>query len=251
MRAPPKIVTIGTPAYGPITSGYTTSLAASVSLFQNYGIELHAIILNGHSVIQMARNRVLREFLKTKSEMLVWIDSDISWAPTDLLKLCLHDEHIVGATYRKKLAHTTEFTVQLKRGNLDPDERGLLEVDRIGTGFLRVTREAMERLVEDSNHLDLKLKANPQHTVGGSGKYQDSQTDYIHNVFEVGIYNGEFLSEDFIFCEKLKEKQYQIMMDTKIDLGHEGSYVYRGSISHFLNYIKEEEAKSDGKNKVD
>jgi hypothetical protein len=41
------------------------------------------------------------------------------------------------------------------------------------------------------------------------------------------------------------------MMDTKIDLGHEGSYVYRGSISHFLNYIKEEEAKADGKDKVD
>ena len=247
----PKIVTIGTPAYGPITSGYTTSLAASVSLFQRYGLELHAIVLNGHSVIQMARNRVLREFLKTDSEMLVWIDSDISWDPMDLLKLCLHDEEVVGATYRKKVATTTEFTVQLKRGNLDADDRGLLEVDRIGTGFLRVTRKALEDLTKDCNHLDLHNKANETHTIGGSGKYQDSQTEFIHNVFEVGIYKGEFLSEDYIFCEKLKEKGYKIMMDTKIDLGHEGPYTYRGSISHFLKYIKEEEAKAGGKDKVD
>lgn len=239
----PKIVTIGTPAYGPITSGYTTSLAASVSLFQRYDLELHVIILNGHSVIQMARNRVLREFLKTDSEMLVWIDSDISWNPMDLLKLCLHDEDVVGATYRKKLATATEFTVQLQRGNLDPDKRGLLEVDRIGTGFLRVTRKALEDLTEDCNHIDLYNKADKNHTIGGSGKYQDSQTEFIYNVFEVGIYKGEFLSEDFIFCEKLKEKGYKIMMDTKIDLGHEGSYIYRGSISHFLKYIKEEDAK--------
>ena len=243
----PKIVTIGTPAYGPITSGYTTSLAASVSLFQKYDLELHVIILNGHSVIQMARNRVLREFLKTDSEMLVWIDSDISWNPMDLLKLCLHDEDVVGATYRKKLATATEFTVQLQRGNLDPDKRGLLEVDRIGTGFLRVTRKALEDLTKDCNHLDLYNKADETHTIGGSGKYQDSQTEFIYNVFEVGIYKGEFLSEDFIFCEKLKEKGYKIMMDTKIDLGHEGSYIYRGSISHFLEYIKKEDAEPKSK----
>jgi hypothetical protein len=248
----PKIVTIGTPAYGgQVTSGFATELAASVSLFQSYNMELHCILLTGHSVIQMARNRVLREFLKTDSEMLVWIDSDISWNPMDLLKLCLHDEEVVGATYRKKVATTTEFTVQLKRGNLDPDKRGLLEVDRIGTGFLRVTRKALEDLTKDCNHLDLHNKANETHTIGGSGKYQDSQTDYIHNVFEVGIYKGEFLSEDFIFCEKLKEKGYKIMMDTKIDLGHEGPYTFRGSISHFLNYLKETDAQPDGKDKVD
>jgi hypothetical protein len=244
----PKIGTIGTPCYGgQVTSGFATGLAASVSLFQNYNMELHCILLTGHSVIQMARNRVLREFLKTKSEMLVWIDADISWNPMDLLKLCLHEEDVVGATYRKKLATTTEFTVQLKRGNLDPDKRGLLEVDRIGTGFLRVTRKALEALTEDCNHLDLYNKADKNNTIGGSGKYQDSQTDYIHNVFEVGIFKGEFLSEDFIFCEKLKDKGYKIMMDTKIDLGHEGSYIYRGSISHFLEYIKKEDAEPKSK----
>ena len=41
------------------------------------------------------------------------------------------------------------------------------------------------------------------------------------------------------------------MLDTKIDLGHDGSFTYRGSMSHYLNYRKEELAKADGKDKVD
>jgi len=247
----PKTVTIGTPAYGGnVTSGYATSLAASVSLFQSHGIDLQAIVLTNHSVIQMARNRVLREFLKSDSEMLVWIDSDIQWNPLDLLKLCLHDEDVVAGTYRKKNPATTEFTVQLIRGNLDPDNRGLLEVDRVGTGFLRVTRQALEKLVEGSDELSGN-EPSSQITVGSSPKYQDSGTGFVYNVFEVGVYKGEFLSEDYLFCEKLKEKGYKIMLDTKINLGHEGTYTYRGMISHFLEYLKEEDAKPKSEDKVD
>jgi hypothetical protein len=239
----PKVVTIGTPAYGGnVTSGYATSLAASVSLFQSHGIDLQAIVLTNHSVIQMARNRVFREFLKTDSEMLVWIDSDIQWNPLDLLKLCLHDEDVVGGTYRKKNPATTEFTVQLIRGNLDPDDRGLLEIDRIGTGFLRVTREALEKLIENSEEVSVDVNSK-RIDIGAVTKYQDSGAGFLYNVFEVGVYKGEFLSEDYLFCEKLKEKGYKIMLDTKINLGHEGTYTYRGMVSNFLEYLKEEETK--------
>jgi hypothetical protein len=88
----------------------------------------------------------------------------------------------------------------------------------------------------------------------------------IKNLFESGIKNGEMLSEDFFFCAKLRERGYKIMLDTKIDLGHDGSFTYRGSLSHYLNFLKEEKAKaespyldflkeqkdiSDGKDKVD
>jgi len=56
------------------------------------------------------------------------------------------------------------------------------------------------------------------------------------------------------------------MLDTKIDLGHDGSFTYHGSMSHYLNFLKEEKAKTessyldflkeqkdkaDGKDKVD
>jgi hypothetical protein len=34
------------------------------------------------------------------------------------------------------------------------------------------------------------------------------------------------------------------MLDTNIDLGHDGSFTYRGSMSHYLNFLKEEAEKA-------
>jgi hypothetical protein len=247
----PKAVTIGTPAYGGhVTVGYAKSLAASVALFQSYGIKLNAILLTGSSVIQMARNKVLSEFLKSDSDMLVWIDADILWNANDLLKLCLHDEEVVAATYRKKIPTSTQFTVQLIRGKLDPDERGLLEVDRVGTGFMRVTREALKDLVSEADKLTVNSD-DKTISVGKTTKYSDEDYKFVYNVFEIGVYKGEFLSEDYLFCEKLKEKGYKIMLDTKIVLGHEGTHVFHGEMEHFLKYIKEVDEKPKSENKVD
>jgi hypothetical protein len=186
------------------------------------------MLLAHHSVIQMARNRLLAEAIKLDVDDIVWIDSDISWDPMDLMKLCLHEEDVVGATYRKKMPESTHFTLMLIKGNETPDWRGLVEVSRLGTGFLRMTKKAMKELFESSV------------------EYIDSKGASVRNVFEVGLLDGEFLSEDFFVCEKLKKLGYKIMLDSKINLGHEGNFVYRGDVQHFLGWIKD-----GSKDKVD
>ena len=213
-------VIIATPCYGGVSADFASSLAASVGLFMAHGIELLPVLLPNHSVIRTARNRLLVEAIKLEADDIVWVDSDISWAPMDLLKLCLHEEDVVGATYRKKMPESTHFTLMLIKGNESPDWRGLVEVSRLGTGFLRMSKKAMKDLSDSSI------------------EYTDAQNILIRNVFEIGLFNGEFLSEDFFVCEKLKKLGYKIMLDSKINLGHEGSYIYRGDVPHFLNWIK-------------
>ena len=142
-----KIV-IATPCYGGVTAHYANSLAASVNVFLSHGITLFPMLLSHQSVIQMARNRLLAEAVKLDVDDIVWIDSDISWEPMDLLKLCLHEEDVVGATYRKKMPESTHFTLMLIKGNETPDWRGLLEISRLGTGFLRMSKKAMRELYD-------------------------------------------------------------------------------------------------------
>lgn len=214
-------IAIGTPCYGGVTANYANSLAASVSLFAKYNINLFPILLSHQSVIQMARNRMLKEVIISDADDLVWVDSDIGWKPEDLLKLCLHEEDVVGATYRKKLPDTTHFTLVLFKDKQTPDGRGLLEVSRLGTGFFRMSKKAMLEVCSTASEY-----------------LEESGT--IKNVFEVGVRKGEFLSEDFFLCEKLKDLGYKIMLDTKIDLTHEGTFSYRGSISHYLESIKKD-----------
>jgi GT2 family glycosyltransferase len=214
-----KIV-IATPCYGGVSADFANSLAASVNVFLSHGIHLFPMLLAHHSVIQMARNRLLAEAIKLDVDDIVWIDSDISWDPMDLMKLCLHEEDVVGATYRKKMPESTHFTLMLIKGNETPDWRGLVEVSRLGTGFLRMTKKTMKELFESSV------------------EYIDSKGASVRNVFEVGLLDGEFLSEDFFVCEKLKKLGYKIMLDSKINLGHEGNFTYRGDVPHFLEWIK-------------
>jgi len=40
------------------------------------------------------------------------------------------------------------------------------------------------------------------------------------------IYKGEYLSEDFSFCQRAIEKGYEIYAEPRIFLGHEGTYFF-------------------------
>jgi len=234
-----KGIVVATPAYGgQLTVNYVNSLIRSQVLFQQYGIQIHVMFLCNHSLITMARNRIVAEIFRQDKhdwDSIVWIDADISWQPEDLLKLALHDEDVVCGTYRKKIHEACHFTIKLIPGKETPDERGLIEVEATGTGFLRVSRNAMQDLLASE-----KMSYTEKLTHADSTPVMME----IKNLFESGNKNGEMLSEDFFFCSKLRERGYKIMLDTKIDLGHDGSFTYRGSMSHYLNFLKEEAEKA-------
>lgn len=212
---------IGTPCYGGVvTAEYANSLAGSVLFFQENKIDLRPLLLANHSLIQMARNIVLHEALKYGVDDLVWIDADIEWEPSDLLRLCVFQEDVVAGTYRKKNPNTTHFTVELIRGKEEPDSRGLIEVSRVGCGFFRMTRKAMLAVSEKEPELETNNRI-------------------VKNVFEAGLKDGQFLSEDYWFCEKLKAAGFKIMLDTKTNLTHHGTYGYTGEIQHFLWWLKQ------------
>lgn len=239
-------IIIATPCYGGnLSVNYVNSLVQSTALFQSYGLKLNVTFLANHSLITMARNKIVSDIFqndKNDWESIVWIDADISWDPKDLLKLALHNEDVVCGTYRKKIHNSCQFTIKMIPGNETPDERGLIEIEATGTGFLRVSKKAMQDLLDSEAVYYTERSTQPG---------QEPKDTQIKNLFESGIKNGEMLSEDFFFCSKLRERGYKIMLDTNIDLGHDGGFTYRGSMSHFLNHLKEQISKADGKDKVD
>lgn len=225
-------VIIGTPCYGgSVHAEYANSLAISMLAFGAEGIQLRPQFSTNHSVVQMARNLVLNEALNFGFDDLIWIDSDIQWNPDDLLRLCQYKEDVVAATYRKKSSTELHYTVQCIKGKDVPDVRGLMEVSRIGAGFLRVSRKAIDDVIKNCV------------------SYFDGTRDIV-NVFEIGLRNKEFLSEDFFFCEKLKEAGYKIMLDTNMNLIHHGAYGYCGEFSHFLDVMKARRLKEESETKT-
>lgn len=219
-----RSVMILTPAYGGIvTAGFHRSLLTSTIELLAEGIALESEILENQSLLPLARNTLLNEAYKRKPDDIIWIDTDMVWEPDTLRQLLKHDVDVVGSACRKKIPDNVQFNFQLfKEKSFDPDEKGLIEVRRLGTGFLRMSRKAYTHLWENDKKYEVQ-------GVMGS------------NVFEIGIWQGrELLSEDFIVCEKLIERGFKIFMDPNLTVGHVGTFNYWADVKDFFKRLKEQ-----------
>lgn len=219
-----RSVMILTPAYGGmVTAGFHRSLLTSTIELLAEGIALESEILENQSLLPLARNTLLNEAYKRKPDDIIWIDTDMVWEPDTLRQLLKHDVDVVGSACRKKIPDNVQFNFQLfKEKSFEPDEKGLIEVRRLGTGFLRMSRKAYTHLWENDKKYEVQ-------GVMGS------------NVFEIGIWQGrELLSEDFIVCEKLIERGFKIFMDPNLTVGHVGTFNYWADVKDFFKRLKEQ-----------
>jgi choline kinase len=148
-------------------------------------------------------------------DTLFFIDSDVEWEPEWFFRLLARPEPIVGAALVKK-SDTEGYTVKIT--NKEPKysaDKKLLEVDGVGTGFLKVDRFALDQL-------------------------WDMSEPYLHDdknnrmVFDIKIENGLLISEDYIMCNKWRSLGYKVWLDPTITCNHNGVKKYKGNLQQFL-----------------
>ena len=49
---------------------------------------------------------------------------------------------------------------------------------------------------------------------------------YLRTYFDTSIREGRYMSEDWNFCENWRDLGGKVWLDTKVQLGHTGSYMY-------------------------
>jgi hypothetical protein len=213
----PRRVIIATPvgADAAIKIWYTDALINSMRMSMTQGVELFPIYKED-VLIQRARNDLLAIAIESGVDDLIWIDSDVCWNPEWLFKLLSYPVDVVGGTYPKK-NDVVDWPVKVV-GNkipIDPDTK-LLEVDGLGTGFLRLSKKAMQALWGHEN--------KEYHGVHGKAKW----------IFEVIVENGEVTGEDIVICHKLQACGFKIYLDPAMCCGHVGLKMYSGNFSQFL-----------------
>lgn len=152
------------------------------------------------------RNILALSFLQTDATHCFWIDTDLGFKPSDVLKLLKLDVDIAVASYIKKDPTKREHVI-LKDGKwLDVD--ALTEptvIDSAGMGFVCVKREVIE-----------KIAANVS---WGGGD--------IPCIFETGDVHGLHCeTEDHAFFKRAKMLGYTAMLDPTIKLVHYGLHAY-------------------------
>ena len=94
---------VGIPAYdGSVCCETVRALLNEQGVALSAGIDFQVAFIPSCSLITMARNQAVTEFLATDADKLIFIDSDVSWQPGELIKLAAHPVDFVGGAYRLK-----------------------------------------------------------------------------------------------------------------------------------------------------
>lgn len=171
------------------------------------------------SLVMQARNQILAQFMASDATDLVFIDSDIGWEAESFMRLISHDVPIVAGVYRRKIA-SVDFTVQFADRQAVERNRvtGLIEATRVGAGYLRLQRSAVERMI--GAYPDLRY----------SQPLPSGKTEERYALFDTSLVNNGFCGEDYTFCDRWRAIGGKIWVDPDIVLRHVGTTTYTGSL---------------------
>ena len=210
-------VIIGTPALtGELEVRYVNSLIQAVKLCLTQNIILEPLFVSYDALIQRARNDTLAIALEKGVDALVFIDQDIMFDPEWVLRLINRTEDVVGGTYRKK---TDEEELYVVTGNdLTVHTNGLIKVHSLGTGFVKLSRCAMQALWDNSEEYE------------NEGKIRKM-------ICNVSVVNGSLVSEDVMMFKKLNELGFDVWLDPSMTCGHVGTKLFLGDFQDFSNRL--------------
>lgn len=208
-------VMLATPSYGSPDAAYTFSIANSRQALSAAGIQSAYLLLEGNCHVDDARNSIVRHFLESDCTELLFLDADVKWEPDVIVRLCKRDLDVVGAVYPYRREGSVEIPVRLKDGARPID--GLLEVDGLPTGFMKIKRHVLEQMAADA----------PQ---------------YFDKVFETALVfdrptPGEDKTRwggDVDFCNRWKARGGKLYADQELRLGHVAKIVISDSLGAHL-----------------
>lgn len=195
------------------------ALAASLPFIEAAGYE-HQMGTELGPYISHNRATLCRKALDKGADVVVFIDHDMSWDPQDLLTLLKTEGDVVAGTYRYK-KDEEEYMGALKElldGRPFVREDGAIRGFRVPAGFLKVTRNAVRRIMREYPEL----------------VYGDPENPSV-DLFQHGAHKGTWYGEDMAFSRRWIDCGGEIWIVPDLNLDHHAKdKVYRGNYHTFL-----------------
>ena len=255
----PKLYIL-TPCFGGICYvNYIKSMTMTMELFHQFNFPVQFEFCKSDSLITRARNNLLAKAMgDPKMTHMLFIDNDIMWNPMDILKMVITDKGIIGGIYPLKKYHWSRlistdssqntiqemldirnqselqsflsdeamiqsrllsYNVNYLGKNLTIDNN-LTQVRHIPTGFMLLQRTTIESMQQA--HPELKY-------MDDVGYLTENENNFAYALFDCGVRDGHYFSEDWMFCERWIYLQGEIWADVSICLTHTGIEDYKGS----------------------
>lgn len=208
---------LATPVVENITPAYTVSLFKSCLALQEAGIPVQYEVFAGNCHVDDSRNRLVRDFLESDCQEFVFIDADLRWDASDLIRLIDAPQDVVGGTYPFKQAEEG-YPVRTLPGPII-EKNGVVEVEAIPTGFMKIKRHVLEEMVCDVPGFTVKNEVNRK---------------LIPVLFERGLVDVNRWSGDYNFCRKWRERGGKIHLIPDMRFEHFGVEKWTGRYTSYL-----------------
>lgn len=212
-----KRVLVATPCLdGLVQAFYANSLFESLKLGIQNDILLQPVFLAYESILPMARNELLALCYREKYDAMVFIDDDESWSAEYLINILQSDKPVVALPVVNKGDQKINYNVFFDAITDTDSVDGYIAVDRVGTGFLKLTYEVVAQLYE--NEQDAVFRGR-----------------ILKNICEYQVINNEFVGEDIGLCKKIQDLGYKIWVNPAHTVEHIGSKKFRGNFQKQLS----------------
>jgi len=251
----PQVVIL-TPCFASLCYvNFVSCLMNTIELFRQFNVPLKIEFCRNDSLVSRARNNLIaRAMSNLKTTHFMFIDNDISWDPLDILKLMVCDKQIVGGIYPLKNYNWEKLTnsptavqdlLEKKKNSkfsslIDDEsmiqfnllkynvnylsntlniEKNLTKVKHIATGFMMIQRNVIEKMFQSfpsTKYVDDVNFLKPE------------ENKYAYALFDCGVEEGHYFSEDWLFCHRWTNMGGSIWADVSINLNHTGIEDYRG-----------------------
>ena len=246
---------VATPMYGGQCAGmFARSISDLSAVCAQYGIPLQFYFLFNESLITRARDYCCDEFMRSDATHLMFIDSDIGFNAQDVIALMALQRmepekyDIIGGPYPKKCISWEKIKHAVDKGVADQDPNVLerfvgdyvfnpkngqgqiaiadpCEVLEIGTGFMMVTKNAMQKFFDSYQQYMYK----PDHV--RTEHFDGSREIMMFFQAEVDPESKRYLSEDYWFCQKAQQIGLKTWLCPWMKMNHVGSYIFGGSLA--------------------
>lgn len=218
----PTSVAILSPTKDTVYSHFSYSLSNLVKISTQMGIETH-LFFDSSTILINQRESLANSAIEIDSEWCLWLDSDMMFPPTTLLRLLSHDKDIVACNYMKRSApfksvafmDTTDWDSWIPIQHSDE----LVTVEAVGMGCVLMKTKIFREL----------KKPFFEYT------YQPQTKDWI--------------GEDFTLFKKLNNLGYDVKIDMNLsnEIYHIGTFAFGKNLS--TNTQKKREYNSKKKDK--
>lgn len=215
-------------AYAP----YVISLAQTLGVLSRLGVAWDYLARPSDFHVERAINNTLTEIMERGdfTDVLL-IDSDESWEPEGVVRLLLHPDEIVGASYRMK-NNWEKYVGHIKRnedgqpqGRMLADGTALLAAERVAAGFVRIKVSALRKWAEAYPDL---VSVEPD------GKKVQ--------FFSRGLIDGEMACQDMAFSKRWLDVGGELWIDPTVKVHHWGMECHHGDLD---KHLRGEKKKND------